>query len=68
MVNTKDQPILLDTSIDDDHDNNGDDEEEDENNVDGCMTLSRPLSQLSLFLIPSSRILTDVGGCETCYI
>lgn len=43
-MNTQDQTILLDTSIDDDHDNNSDDEEEEENNVDGCMTLSRPLS------------------------
>ena len=43
-MNTQNQTILLDTSIDDDHDNNSDDEEEEENNVDGCMTLSRPLS------------------------
>ena len=46
------QPILLDPTVDDDHDHDGDDEEEEEDNVDGCMALSRPLSQLSLFLVP----------------
>ena len=65
MVNTKYQPILLDTAIDDDHHNNGDDEEEEKDNIDGCMALSRPLCQLSLFLSSPGRIFTQIGCSET---
>ena len=54
VMDTQNQPILLNTSINDDHDDNGDDEEEKENNVDSCVPLSRPLSQLCFFLSPHS--------------
>ena len=50
VVDTEDQTILLDAAIDDDHDNYGDDEEKKEDNIDGCMALSCPFSQLGLLL------------------
>ena len=49
-MDTEDQTILLDAAIDDDHDNYGDDEEKKEDNIDGCMALSCPFSQLGLLL------------------
>ena len=49
-MDTEDQTILLDAAIDDDHDNYGDDEEKKEDNIDGCMALSCPFSQLGLRL------------------
>ena len=64
-MNTEYQPILLDSAIDDDHHNNGDDEEEEKDNIDGCMALSCPLCQLSMFLISPGRIFTQIGGSKT---
>ena len=67
-MNTDDESILLDATIDDDHDNNTDDEEEEKHNVDGCMPLSRPFSQLRIFLRPPLRIFTHIINSETCEI
>ena len=64
-MNTDHKSILLDATVDDDHDNNTDDEEEEKYNVDGCMPLSRPFSQLSIFLGPPFRIFTHIVNSET---
>ena len=64
-MNTDDESILLDATVDDDHDNNTDDEEEEKYNVDGCMPLSRPFGKLSIFLRPPLRIFTHIVNSET---
>ena len=67
-MNTENQPILLDTPVDDDHDNNRDEEEEKKDNIDGCMALPRPLRHFCLFLLPPGRIFTRAGAGHTANI